>query len=310
MAYYPSMPEPPEQSRKQPSRRTRVFRPAVICVSVLLIAYGAVSLAVYLSDLAASRRTAREFREIAEAPDDTETPSESVVPETPVPAAAEAEEAPGLSALLPAVEYPNGYDVVPAIQKMRKRNEYIVGRITMEGLDEPVVLKDNVFFLDHDASGRRNSNGAIFMDGETNLMTRPYTILLYGHNMKTGAMFGRLQKYEDFAYCYQHRFFRVDTLFEEGLYEIFAVETISLTPGLGRYVSLPDLASLDREVRQAALDALISHSLHTVMLDVDVEDQLVLLVTCVGNDDERLIVAGRRLREGEKGDDPRARSGK
>ena len=75
--------------------------------------------------------------------------------------------------------------------------------MTMDDLDEPVVHKDNTFFLDHDAMGKRNANGAIFMDQGTSLLTRPYTILLYGHNMKTGAMFGNLRKYEDFSYCFK-----------------------------------------------------------------------------------------------------------
>ena len=34
----------------------------------------------------------------------------------------------------------------------------------MDGLDEPVAQKDNDFFLDHDATGRRNVNGSLFLD--------------------------------------------------------------------------------------------------------------------------------------------------
>jgi hypothetical protein len=36
------------------------------------------------------------------------------------------------------------------------------------------------------------------------------------------------------------------------------------------------------------------------MLDVQPEDQLLLLVTCVDGEDERLLVAARRLRPNEK----------
>ena len=36
------------------------------------------------------------------------------------------------------------------------------------------------------------------------------------------------------------------------------------------------------------------------MIDVNEEDQLLLLITCVGDDDERLIIASRRLRDGEQ----------
>ena len=165
----------------------------------------------------------------------------------------------------------------------------------MDDLDEPVVHKDNTFFLDHDAMGKKNVNGAIFMDQGTNLLTRPYTILLYGHNMKTGAMFGNLRKYEEFSYCFKHRFLQFDTLYEEGKFEIFAVATISLTPGKEKYIDLAGLQSKDRKTRAAALEALISASPHGRFNEVDEEDQILLLITCVGDDDERLVVAAKRV---------------
>ena len=170
----------------------------------------------------------------------------------------------------------------------------------MDELDEPVVYRDNTYFLTHDASGNHNKNGAIFMDEGTSLLTRPYTILLYGHNMKSGAMFGNLRKYEDFSYYFKHRTFQFDTLYEEGKYIIFSVANVCLTPGKTRFVSLSGLQSSEREVRKKALDDLVRIRRYDTLTDVNEEDQILLLITCVGDDDERLIVAARRLREGEK----------
>ena len=214
-------------------------------------------------------------------------PAETAVPE----------ETTAVSAMLPDVEYPNGYNLVPKIQELRKKSEYIIGWITMDDLDEPVVLKDNEFFLNHDATGKRNSNGAIFMDEETHLLTRPYTILLYGHNMKSGMMFGNLRKYEDPTYCRKHRTFRFDTLYEEGQYEIFAVVTISVTPGKARYLNLWALQSTDRETRKDALASLKRANSYVSTAEVGEEDQILLLVTCVGDDDERLVVAAVRMKD-------------
>ena len=199
---------------------------------------------------------------------------------------------------LPPVSYPKGLVVNSRIRELRKKSEYIIGWIKMDDMEEPVVHKDNTFFLDHDAFGKKNVNGAIFMDQETNLLTRPYTIILYGHNMKSGAMFGNLLKYKQFSYCYKHRMLRFDTLYEEGEYEIFAVTTVSLVPGTSRYVSLAGLLSDYRTPRREALNKLYNQSPHGRMADVNEEDQLLLLITCDGNDDERLVVAARRNREG------------
>ena len=182
------------------------------------------------------------------------------------------------------------------------RKEYLHFRDIHKLQKQKFLFLLNSFLLNHDATGKRNSNGAIFMDQGTNLLSRPYTILLYGHNMKTGAMFGNLRKYEDFSYYYKHRTFQFDTLYEEGEYAIFAVSNISVTPGKAKFVNLTALQSLNREKRQKALDQLIGLSANKTAVDVNEEDQLLLLITCVGDDDERLVVAARRLRDGEQPD--------
>ena len=86
-----------------------------------------------------------------------------------------------------------------------------------------------------------------------------------------------------------------DTLYEEGKFEIFAVSTISQTPGKAKYVDLVGLQSSDRKTRAAALEALISASPHGRFNEVDEEDQILLLITCVEDDDERLVVAAKRV---------------
>ena len=304
MSYYP-----PQDEKK---RAHVIWKWIGVCVSVALITYGAVRLIGYLTDLHNARQTTQELREaaaeatIAEllpeepgevtvAPPDVTLlpPAETAAPEQQPAFNSEGET--DVSGKLPAVNYPNGYALVPRIQELRKKSEYIIGWMTMDDLDEPVVHKDNTFFLDHDAMGKKNVNGAIFMDQGTNLLTRPYTILLYGHNMKTGAMFGNLRKYEEFSYCFKHRFLQFDTLYEEGKFEIFAVSTISLTPGKAKYVDLVGLQSSDRKTRAAALEALINVSPHGRFNEVDEEDQILLLITCVGDDDERLVVAAKKM---------------
>ena len=288
--------------------KKKLLRWICLAAGILLVAYGGIRLAGYLEDMNRARQTTAELREavpteaVTVAPTGTDTPAGTPepLPETNVPAPAETaapEEAPAVSAVLPDVKYPNGYELVSRIQELRKKSEYIIGWITMDDLDEPVALKDNEFFLNHDATGKRNSNGAIFMEEGTRLLTRPYTIQLYGHNMKSGMMFGNLRKYEDPVYCRKHRTFRFDTLYEEGQYEIFAVVTISVTPGKARYLNLWALSSTDRKTRKDALASLKRANSYVSTAEVSEEDQILLLVTCVGDDDERLVVAAVRMEE-------------
>ena len=216
------------------------------------------------------------------------------------PAAEEVKAAAADQNLLGPVEYPDGLQVNERIRKARKKSPYIMGWLKMDDLDEPVAQKDNDFFLDHDAAGLHNINGAIFMDENTKLLTRPYTVFLYGHNMKSGAMFGNLRKYRKPKYCQAHRDLSFETLYEEGQYEIFAVTMIRVTPGLSGYLNLWDLDSADRAVRRETISQLRKNSQYYSTLKVGEEDQLLLLITCEGDDDQRLVVAAKRVEKVKK----------
>ena len=335
MAYYPPKPEREEKKPEPVSRRK--YRPLrdriLLCFCALLVLYGGIRLIVYGIDLLASRNTRDTLKQAAQAagepeaaePETTETeaPAEEAVKaeaaaaepagaEAPAPAEAPAETpvpaeipAPAVKAArLPDVPYPGGTDINNLFRKLRKQSKYIVGWISMDnGLDEPVAKKDNTYFLDHDAMGKKNSNGAIFLDERIFLeLNRPYTLLLYGHNMKSGAMFGDLRKYRDKAYCARHRVFSFDTMYEEGRYAVFSVAVIHTEPGMSRYVDFNGLTSGDREYRKKELEKLEHLDENGSLLDVNEEDQVLLLITCTGDDSERLVVSARRLRDGEKED--------
>ena len=166
-------------------------------------------------------------------------------------------------------------------------------------LDEAVVQRDNVYYLDHDALGKQNVNGALFLDSGISLKTRPYTYIIYGHNMKSGAMFGNLRNYENRTFYHNDPFITFDMMYETGRYVIFAAGSVSVEERGRNYVDFYALRSANVPERQAAIEALIAASVHTYPIDVQVDDQLLVLVTCVEKDEYRRVVAARRIREGE-----------
>lgn len=209
---------------------------------------------------------------------------------------------PSPDATLPPVPYPeNPYNRVSgSFAALHRQNRDIVGFLSLEGLlDEAVVQRDNDYYLRRDYLGYHNANGAIFLDQSCRLTTRPYTLTLYGHNMKTGAMFGCLRNYEDLSFYHKNPFVTFDTIYEEGRYVIFSVATVSLDPASTAFSEFFSLESCTASKREKVLGDLRRLSLFTCPVDVAVDDQLLLLVTCVDNDDERRIVAARRFRSGE-----------
>ena len=323
MPYYPEkkpdIPEETKQETKTTERRRKLLRLSLVVLSCLLVAYGGIRLGLYFSESAASRQTSRELQKIndlAESGTDSPLPAETFSP-SPVlssaPAAAgqelqDTETLPPVSeadnGVLRPVPYPDNpkLEIPERFRSLRKKSNYIIGWISFDQVDEAVAQKDNTFFLNHDALGKRNSNGAIFLDEDVRLITRPYTLFLYGHNMKNGNMFGRLKKYEENTYFYQHRIITFDTMYEEGQYAVFAVMEMNTVPGTGLWYDLWSLNTDSRTDREKAIRTMESRSAIRSMLDVQADDQLLLLITCLDGETERLVVAARRLRNGEATD--------
>lgn len=119
-----------------------------------------------------------------------------------------------------------------------------------------MVQRDNTYYLDRDWRGYHNENGALFLEKTCGLITRLHTCMIFGHNTKTGMMFGRLRKYEDATFYRKNAFVTFDSMYEDGRYVIFASAVVSLdaarpddvdfagliSPVISlRYVSLRDL---------------------------------------------------------------------
>ena len=313
MPYYPERrPDlvPAQQKPRPAQQRKKLLCLFLAVLACALVVWGAVGLIRYFSDLSASRQTAAELRNIYDQPAlATEAPAADVtavpvpppaVPATEVPVPAETP-VPADYGLLPSVPYPYNsvLHVADRFRDLQRKGKYIVGWLRMDSVDEPVALKDNSYFLTRDATGKKNVNGAIFMDAGTRLETRPYTVILYGHNMKSGSMFGRLRKYRDSGYLRKNRFITFDTMYEDGRYAVFAAAEISVVPGTSGYFDIWSLDDRTRAGREAAIRKLESRAISGNAVDVQPEDQILLLVTCVEDDDYRLIVAARRLRDGE-----------
>ena len=203
---------------------------------------------------------------------------------------------------LETLRYPGNYyaNISSRFQKIRRQNKDIIGWLKIDDLiDEAVVQRDNEYYLDRDYRGYHNVNGAIFLDESCDLSTRPYTLMLYGHNMKTGAMFGGLRNYENLTYYKNNPFITFDTAYEDGQYVIFAVGTVSTRASSWQYVDFSRLCSSVISYREEALKALIRRSVFASGLEVSADDQLLLLITCVDDDAERRVVAARRIRPDE-----------
>ena len=197
------------------------------------------------------------------------------------------------------------------------QNEDLVGWLKAgESIDLPVVQSDNTYYLDHGFTGEEDKNGTLFLNMNNQLFPPDDVLLIHGHNMKDGSMFGTLSQFEQYDYVKEHPIVTFQTIHdEEPVYYVpVSVFNASMLPDHSSYFDITQIVFPDDEegaaedpstFRQSSafktyLDELRAVSLWESPVDVNVDDKLLMLITCSYDlEDGRLMVVCRRLRDGE-----------
>ena len=92
-------------------------------------------------------------------------------------------------------------------------------------IDYPVMWtpRDETYYLNRNFEGKNDKNGCLLLDTDSCLDPLTTNQIIHGHNMKSGAMFGTLMKYEDESYCREHNIITLYTEQCERRYEVLAV---------------------------------------------------------------------------------------
>lgn len=137
--------------------------------------------------------------------------SDETTAETPTETTSETEEAVYVS---PYADYFTKYpDMVAWFQ------------IPGTNIDYPVMWTpgDETYYLYRHYDGSDNINGSLLLDTDSSLSPLTTNLIIHGHNMKSGAMFGNLPQYGDKNYYEQHKEMLLFTPDGERTYEIVAV---------------------------------------------------------------------------------------
>ena len=92
-------------------------------------------------------------------------------------------------------------------------------------IDYPVMWtpRDEEYYLRRGFDGARNQNGCLILDTDSCLDPLTTNLIIHGHNMRSGTMFGTLEDYEDEAYCQEHNRIILYTEDYQHNYEVVAV---------------------------------------------------------------------------------------
>ncbi len=161
------------------------------------------------------------------------------------------------------------------------------------------VLKttDNEYYLHKDIDKNDDINGTLFLDYRDNIETPSTNMIIYGHNMKSGEMFGGLKKYLDADYVASHDKIHFDTIYEKRVYQVIAVclsEVGYQDDATERYYNFIDAD--DTGNLQTFLSTIRECAVYDKTQDVTDDDSFLTLSTCNSYvEDGRLFVVAKKI---------------
>ena len=260
--------EQPEQKKK---KKSDVILTIALVVAIAVFCYAAYNLYHIYTEY---RKGTNEYNSIEEMavterdPDSTEVAGPDAQPKPPI-------------------------DV--DFEKLKSINDDVIGWIYVDALPDisyPIVQgKDNQTYLHQTYEKNYNFAGTIFIDYENKADFSDCNTLVYGHNMKNGTMFGQLKNFskDDSAYN-KSKYFWIFTPEKTYRYEIISAYTTAVNSDTYTLFKGPGQEFVDY------MNKIVSYSdVKTTPGELGVDDKIVTLSTCTGNESTRYVVQGKRV---------------
>lgn len=188
-------------------------------------------------------------------------------------------------------------------------NSDFKGWITINGtqVDNPIYqTNNNDFYLNHNQKKKYSAYGALYFDYK-NVITEEETdsnLLIYGHEMKNGSMFGSLKKLKSLSFYKQHPTIEFSTLYNnKSTYKIYAIFILNASKeDDDNYIyNISRKNFIDQNDFENWRDEAYERSIIQTNVDVQLDDNIITLVTCSEDfENARLVVMARETRENEE----------
>lgn len=198
-------------------------------------------------------------------------------------------------------------------QALYEINTDLIGWLSIDGtnIDYPVMQKkeDEDYYLTRDFYGKEDKNGCLILDSDStvgkgvtgvkdNYEEPPSSnLIIHGHHMKNGDMFGELELFSSRKYTEKHPYICFDTGYEKRTYEVFAVfysQVYEEKDNVFKYYEFFQ-ARTEEELYSFTLNCK-NLSLFDTGVEVKSEDEFITLSTCAYQaENGRFVVVGKRI---------------
>ena len=191
-------------------------------------------------------------------------------------------------------------EILEEYQTLYSKNKRLIGWLKIDDtkIDYPVMqTANNEYYLDHNFNQEYDKNGSLFLDKDCDVVHRNTNLIIYGHHMKSGKMFGNLNSYSSKEYGEMHSLIQFDTIYEKGTYEVmyvFRSRIYNEDEVVFKYYQFLDAASpteFDSYMQEMA-----ALSLYDTGVTASYGDELLTLSTCDSAEtDGRFVVVAKRV---------------
>jgi len=189
--------------------------------------------------------------------------------------------------------------VLKQFENLYPLNTDLVGWLTIPGaaIDYPVMhAPDRTdYYLHRNYDKDYSQRGCLYIREVCDVFAPTDNITIYGHRMRDGSMFARLDMYMEKAFFEQNPYMFFDTLEEQHTYKIMSVFLTTASAGQGfayhEFVVAADEAEFDAFVAECK-----GLALYDTGVDARHGDKLITLSTCeYSQTNGRLVVVAKRI---------------
>lgn len=191
-----------------------------------------------------------------------------------------------------------GEDILAKYRELYLQNEDMVGWISIAGttINYPVMQTKNNpnFYLKRNFEREYSDLGVPYIQENCDIATSD-NLIIYGHHITGGRMFGALEDYKSQSFYEEHKTIQFDTLTEQAEYEIIAVfKTVAYSSQGYRYYDFVDAEN--EEEFDAFVEKCKELALYDTGVTAEYGDRLITLSTCeYSAQNGRLAVVAKKI---------------